>query len=297
MMEIYMEKPRSQQFGGLWTADKLDRVSRYLQAYTTALKKQPFHLQYIDAFAGTGYCGKCKPTDTDCIFLPELAETETQEFLKGSARIALENYPPFQSFVFIDNDPDNCTELNKLGDEFPTKRDKITIVNGDANKCLLQLLRNSWRDRRAVLFLDPFGMQVRWETVQAIARTQAIDMWYLFPLAGVNRLLRKDAELSEAWRERLNLVFGTNDWEQEFYRSNTELTLFGPTEVKEKIATFDGIKEYLLRRLKAEFAGVAKNPLVLVSDNNSPLYLLCFAAANKRGASLAIRIAEYILGK
>jgi hypothetical protein len=33
----------------------------------------------------------------------------------------------------------------------------------------------SWKDRRAVLFIDPFGIQLSWDTLVAIARTQAID--------------------------------------------------------------------------------------------------------------------------
>ncbi|GAI54351.1 unnamed protein product, partial [marine sediment metagenome] len=51
-----------------------------------------------------------------------------------------------------------------------------------------------WQNNRAVLFLDPYGMQVNWETIKAIANTEAIDLWYLFPFGiGVNRLLQKDA--------------------------------------------------------------------------------------------------------
>ena len=48
------------RFGGSWTEDKLNRLSRYLRAYTTALKKQRFRLLYVDAFAGTGtvQCGR-----------------------------------------------------------------------------------------------------------------------------------------------------------------------------------------------------------------------------------------------
>jgi three-Cys-motif partner protein len=42
-------------FGGDWTTAKLDVLAGYLKAYTTALKSQPFLLEYIDAFAGTGY--------------------------------------------------------------------------------------------------------------------------------------------------------------------------------------------------------------------------------------------------
>ena len=41
-------------FGGPWTQEKLEILSRYLDAYTTALKNQPFRLIYIDAFAGPG---------------------------------------------------------------------------------------------------------------------------------------------------------------------------------------------------------------------------------------------------
>jgi hypothetical protein len=43
------------------------------------------------------------------------------------------------------------------------------------------------------------------------------------------------------------------------------------------------------------FEGVARNPLLLVNSKNTPLYLLCFAAANKKGAKTAIKIAQDIL--
>ena len=44
-----------QLFGGRWTEEKLEILRKYLQAYNTALKNQPFKRVYIDAFAGTGY--------------------------------------------------------------------------------------------------------------------------------------------------------------------------------------------------------------------------------------------------
>jgi hypothetical protein len=43
-----------QQFGNFWTVQKLDAVEKYLEFYTTALKKQAFRLCYIDAFSGSG---------------------------------------------------------------------------------------------------------------------------------------------------------------------------------------------------------------------------------------------------
>jgi len=45
------------EFGNIdaWTKDKLARVAKYLDAYLIALKNRNFQLEYIDAFAGSGY--------------------------------------------------------------------------------------------------------------------------------------------------------------------------------------------------------------------------------------------------
>jgi len=77
-----------QLFGGDWTATKLDIIKKYLASYTRALKNQHFRLQYIDAFAGAGYCGKQYDFQDYGLFA-ELAEPEAQGFLKGSPRVAL----------------------------------------------------------------------------------------------------------------------------------------------------------------------------------------------------------------
>ena len=285
------------KFGGEWTAEKLELVRKYLCAYTTALKNQPFKLVYIDAFAGTGYCGKGEGEVPETQIIPELAESEAQAFLKGSARTALEVEPQFHNFIFIDHDISNCAELSNLGDEYPDLKNRITVINADANTYLQELAKRNWlrQGERAVLFLDPYAMQVEWSTIQAVAQTQAIDMWYLFPLAAVNRLLRRDAEIDDAWRQRLDRIFGTNDWETAFYQRRATQTLFGEEESIEKVATFDGIKNFLLDRLKGEFADVVPNPVILENSRCSPLFLLCFAAGNPKGAPIAVKIARGIL--
>ena len=50
-MERRVEE-RPQSFGSDWTSDKLQILRAYLDAYTTAMKNQPFTLIYVDAFAG-----------------------------------------------------------------------------------------------------------------------------------------------------------------------------------------------------------------------------------------------------
>lgn len=146
-------------------------------------------------------------------------------------------------------------------------------------------------------FSIPYGMQVDWATIQAIARTRAIDLWVLFPLGiGVNRLLTKSGDIPDSWRQRLNLLLGTDDWYDEFYRAESVETLFGPEDRVVKAST-STIGKYFNNRLKSIFADVADEPKVLRNSSNSPLYLLCFAAGNPKGAPIAIKIANHLLKK
>jgi three-Cys-motif partner protein len=139
-------------------------------------------------------------------------------------------------------------------------------------------------------------MQVEWSTVLTLAKTKAIDLWYLFPLGvGVARLLKRDGNIEESWQNRLDLLFGIGDWRSRFYEIQTTTDLFVvDRETVERTATVEKIRGFINERLATCFAGVAKG-LVLRNSKSSPLYLLCFAAANERGAPIALRIAKNIL--
>jgi three-Cys-motif partner protein len=148
-----------------------------------------------------------------------------------------------------------------------------------------------------VVFLDPFGMQVSWTTIPAVADTEAIDLWLLFPLGiGVNRMLPKHGQIPASWKTRLDSMFGESDWYSAFYEKQETPSLFGGMdEAVVKSADYSAISNYFVTRLKTIFPHVAENPLPLLNSSNWPLYLLCFAAANPRGGPIAKRIAEHIL--
>ena len=62
-------------------------------------------------------------------------------------------------------------------------KERIGIQKGDANTRLASFVNSTdWRKSRAVVFLDPYGMQVDWETIVKLGRTEAVDLWLLFPL-------------------------------------------------------------------------------------------------------------------
>lgn len=293
----------SHEFGNIntWTKDKLDRLQEYLDRYLVALKNQNFHLEYIDAFAGTGYVTKEFKVAARTLFDPE-ETVSLKDFIDGSARIALQTNPSFSKYTFIEKHQRRYKELMKLRDEFPSLANSIEVVNDEANVYVKRICGNDWIStrRRAVMFLDPYGTQVNWETIEAIANTKAIDLWLLFPIGTVNRLLNKDGHIIESRTARLNQLFGDEHWHKAFFEEHEEEpTLFGDDAKRRfvKIASFEKIAEYFVGRLKSVFADVAPNPLFLRNSTNSPIFLLCFAAGNPNGAPIAVRIAQSILNK
>ena len=275
-----------QKFGGDWTEQKLDCVSKYLNAYTQIMNHREFDFMYIDAFAGMGHRELKSENDI-----------AIRRFLAGSARRALEVKLPFTRYVFIEADKNSFAELKKLKDEFPNRN--IKCINRDANESLRNLCRETnWKANRAVVFLDPYGMEVEWTTIELIAHTQAIDLWLLFPIGmGVNRLLKKDGKIPISHRRKLNLFFGSHDWFDEFYQLARQGSLFNEEDDLEKRDDILAeIQQYFIECLESVFAMVAQNPLPLRNSKNSLMYLLCFAAGNPN-APKALEIAQDILEK
>lgn len=293
-----MGKQDVQKFGGPWTQEKLAILDEYLNAYMTALKKQPFQKVYIDAFAGTGYIESRAGENRDELLLfPEMAEKEVQDFRDGSARIALGVEPRFDAYAFVETSQRKAAELELLREQHVEFRDRISINRDDCNRYLQEKCSEvDWKHWRGVLFLDPYGMAVEWTTMEAVAKTQALDTWILFPVSAANRLMRRDAKVPDSWRARLDAVFGSPDWEKRFYTRTPDL--FDPgNSVLKKQATLASIGRYYLERLQDVFAGVADKPRILRNSRGTPLYMLFFAAGNPRGKAPALRIANWILNR
>ncbi|WP_342757543.1 three-Cys-motif partner protein TcmP [Kineothrix sedimenti] len=271
-----------QKFGGDWTIEKLDIFSSYLEAYLKALKNFKFKKVYIDAFAGTG----------------NITSRDGAQMIAGSARIALSSQLQFDKYYFIEADTDKAAALQKMVDtEFTFLKHKVTILAGDANNELSKICRSiDWRYNRALLFLDPYATQVAWITLENVAKTEAIDVWYLFPFQALQRLLRKDGQLDSTWVECIDRLLGDHEWQTEFYKEDPQLNLFGTTSIVKDINT-EGLKEYIFQRLQKVFPAVAPKPRVFRNTKQSPIFLFCFAVASKNEAAqrLALRIANHIL--
>lgn len=280
----------SQKFGGNWTEEKLNIFTSYLDAYLIALQNQKFKKIYIDAFAGTG----------------EIETSDGGQFLVGSAKRALESEKKFDHYYFIEADSQKAGELqNMINSEFPQMRGIVTIYCGDANDKLAEIISNvDWRYNRGLLFLDPYATQVNWATLENVAQTKSIDVWYLFPFSALERMLPKNGKYDK-WEDCIDRLLGDAGWRKEFYKKDPQMTLFdlfpepgqsdGERMVKD--ANPDHIKEYILSRLGTIFPCVSKHALIFRNSKNSPMFLFCFAIASEspKAQGLALRMADYIL--
>ena len=274
-------------FGGPWTQEKLEILRQYLDAYTTVLKNQPFNLKYIDAFAGSGWY---RDRGVD----PSSTYGDFDELREGSATIALEIQDrPFDHAIFIEREPGFVNSLNELRARHPNR--PIEVIRGDANEELPIICSDMRASDRAVVFLDPYATEVDWTTVEAIADTQKIDCWILFPLSALTRMMDRDKKPTEELARHLDRVFGGREyWQEQLYRPSMQQSLFGDEEILAREPQ-NRIAELYRKRLGTVFHAVAPTSRTLVNTQNSPMFELMFAASNPIGSRIAIDIADHIL--
>lgn len=297
-------------FGGPWSRLKLDCVESYAVAYLKVMQQQNWSLHYVDAFAGQGRQQlKLVASNSDSQsenqasfdFLDQAEDQARYEFLEGSALRALkvsnEATRGFDRFVFIEA---SRMAKEKLAQralvEWPAQAAKIQLLKDDANDAIADYVKNTnWAKTRALVFLDPFGLQVRWKTIEELAQTRACDVWYLFPIGGVIRMLPSSGQMEPMWELKLDTLFGTTDWREAFYADNIQGDLFGDAS-RIKNANETKILSYIKDRMRSVFAGIS-DFAILRNSMGYPMFALLMGVTNPspRAVSSALRISNHLI--
>jgi len=286
-----MKRAADHEFGSQATELKLSVVEAYLRAFTAALRRKFPELWYIDAFAGTGERTERIPARRGGL-LSSAPENVVRR--RGSVKIAIDVYPAFDRLIFVEQRPRAVEALRELREQHPDRN--IDVLAGDANVEIPRLVKSvNWRRIRAVMFLDPYGMSVDWNTLKAIAETGAIDVWFLFSLSGLYRQAAHSADaIDDDKRAAITRVLGTSEWEKELYARQGDLfTKQGPLR---RTADVGRLQDYVKARLATIFPAVLP-PLPLPIDKRPQKFSLFFAISNGDGPAigLATRIANHIL--
>ena len=153
---------------------------------------------------------------------------------------------------------------------------------------------HSNRKLKALVLLDPFGMQVDWESIERLKGT-GTDLWILIPTGViVNRLLDRRCKLTHI--EKLTSFFGKDEeyLRNYFYNTRQESTLFGDVEVVEKVKEpISNIAELYIQQMKSIFKYATEKPLVLYNTRRMPIFHFACASNNET----AVKIAHEIINK
>lgn len=282
-----------QGFGGEHTRRKLDVVAKYLSAYVTVMKKQRFRLFYVDGFAGSGgSTSKADLLDSDPALFP------TSDMVEGSPLRALSIDPPFDKYLFIEKAEKNVKSLSEVCAKFPSRN--YEVWPGDANEKLRQFCQSIKRNNsdRAVVFLDPFGLSVEWETICDLASTEKVDLWYLVPVDGMSRQIKNDGSFLPG-AERIDDLWGSQAWRAEAVRKvEMPRDLFGGIDERlEKRAKAKQFSEMFREHLSGVFKGGVADTVLPLGRGKRHDFSLMFACANpsRPANEAAMRIANHIL--
>jgi len=266
-----------QQFGGDWTDRKMKIVVEYAKAYLTIMANYPLlKTIYFDGFAGSGII------DGD----------KGEEAKKGTALQIMDitSPKPFDMYYFVEvNDDYKCALDNQIKLHYSAR--EAHVVKDDCNnklKALGKFLAANPR-YRALAFIDPYGMDVQWSTIEVL-KGLGVDLWILVPTGvGANRLLKVDGEISDGWYCALETFLGLSRTEidKRFYRRDTVQTLFGEETVvtKEKQA-IQKLGVLYAERLGEIFKFVS-DPFIMKNSMNSIMYHFMMATNNAAGVKIA----------
>jgi len=275
------------------TGKKLSIIKLYLQMYQKSVGAQSWsRTHYVDAFAGTGEIKTSKKKDKEQNELFEFDE-ESRAVIQGSTKIALNVEPHFDSYTFIELKKKKIEELREtlVGHQ---NFHKIKFLQGDANSEVKAFCDTLGSKDRAVVFLDPFGSQVEWDTVATIAATEKIDLWYLFPSGGgIYRQISKDGTVHFTHEDAITRIVGTQDWKTEFIKRHESRDLFDDFNITlEKTVDPKSAAEFMKERMRSVFKGKVGDFSIPLGKHAYPSFHLLFASGNpsRSATNLANRI-------
>jgi three-Cys-motif partner protein len=251
---------------GFWTTVKLEVLSDYLSAFTTASQGVGERI-YIDAFAGGG----------------TYKERVTGKEYLGSARRALEVRPPFTRLRYFET-PGKAQRLERqLRADYPDR--DVRVIGGDCNEHMERVLEElgPYRWAPTFAFLDPDGMELSWPTVVQLAEFRRVrngrkaELWMLFASGGIVRtlVLQEEHQPSREDFDRVTSVTGTTAW-RPFYelRRRREISARAAREAYVNLMRW---------RLEAVLGYERAHALEVPNQRGVPLYHMIFATDHPAG--------------
>jgi three-Cys-motif partner protein len=226
---------------------------------------------------------------------------EVDEITVGSAVRALEVEPAFDRYIFNDLKRTNVRSLKAIVEsDFPHLKERVQLTQKDANEALVDLCDGiNWKSSRAVVFLDPFGLQIKFSTLEKLAQTKAVDVWYLVPVHAMSRQVKGDGTVLDDGGKSVDEALGYTGWRevvQVVEETQTDLFAHSKTETS-KAVDAAWFEKCFYDRWSSIFEGGVLREALPLGRNNRHEFSLMFAWANPSGPAkhLAATLAKAVL--
>ncbi|MGH3775422.1 MAG: three-Cys-motif partner protein TcmP [Pseudonocardiaceae bacterium] len=251
---------------GFWTQSKLDMLSAYLPAFTTASKRAPSTV-YLDLFAG-------QATNVS---------RDTGRPIEGSLLRALRTKPPFTVVRGFELRHKRARSLQEaFRAEFPDR--DVVVHAGDVHDALRSALVSLAPYRRSptFAFIDPDGVEARWQLLASLAAHKApgqtkVELFLLLASSQIVRVVNDSLDpddLEHAERQVTDL-FGSTEW-----RAILDGRQSGALDAER---TRDELTNLMRWRLEKTLRYGFTHTLRLTNINGVPLYDMIFATDHEVG--------------
>lgn len=255
---------------GPWSDEKYKLVGGYCDIFTTGMKNLWDNLVYVDLFSAAGYA-RIKNTD---------------KVRMSSALIALSTPNRFNKYILCEQD-DKCFEAlqKRVKKHFPDAN--VEYILGDTNKRIDDIInaipKHSYQEKvLRFCFVDPFSMNLEFETINKLSQVGKIDFLILLalPMDGNRNLFNYIAKNNDKIDKFLNDL----NWRKPFKSGEIPASDF----MKYCAEKYDDN----MKRLG--YKEPVKKHLVRIGEKNVPLYYLAFYSKHERGNDFYKKVEKYL---
>lgn len=246
-------------FGGIWTRSKLWFVCNYLEQTVRGLKNKRSRFEgglvYLDLFCGTGVTTAGK--GSSCRY-------------PGSPILAACVPEGFDRLILVDKDPSATTAVTARVRRTPFEG-KLCVLTLNANEQPHQVEAEIPPKSLTIAFIDPYSLDIHFETIRRLASGKAMDLMVLFSdRLDLGRNVHKFYYPQEE-ENKLDRFLGTTDWRTRYEQLGNQSGL----KVRSLFA------EIYLNRLQS--LGYQYTESHTLDGPNGPAFKLIFASKHDLG--------------
>jgi three-Cys-motif partner protein len=244
---------------GFWAKEKLYYLERYMEVFNASMKDKWPKRAYIELFAGPGF-GIVRNSD---------------QIIKGSPLLAIEQTVPFGHYVFVDINTDALSALEKRAMRLRPRAD-IRFIPRDCNSTVNEIRTSIDSSYLVLTFIDPTSMQAKFSTIKNLTQGLRMDLIINFPLQAINRSY---AYALQGHNQKYDDFFGTNEWKT-ILREYSDFRSIGTRLLDLYKNQLRSIGYGQINDLTDEQSS-GSGEILVRGPKNIPLYYLVFAGKHK----------------